>query len=232
MARLLELNEGIPPRETIICFVLDSSQSMDSCRLPTVTGFNEYIATLKARPEPSVLTLYVFNSEQIRKVYDQQPIGQVENLSQATFRPMGMTPLYDAIAQAIVETDAVLRQRGSDLPVLLLIMTDGEENASQQATKDSIVALIQERERQGWTIGYLGANQDAWAVGGGLGIARGNTMSYHTQQMPAVMRSVGVASAAYLAGGSQVTASLFTGRRTDEDPGDSPTQDYPTTASE
>lgn len=209
MTCVLDLTDGPPVQETLICFVLDASQSMDSCRAATISGFNEYVATVKARPEPALLTLYVFNSEQIRKVYDAQAIQQVEDLSTRTFRPHGMTPLYDAIKQAIEDLDAVIAARGDSPPVLFSIMTDGQENCSQTTTREDIMTMIQAREARGWTFAYLGANQDAWQVGTSLGIPVGNTQTYSTDRMAGAMRGLGMATACYLQSGSRSSSRLF-----------------------
>jgi len=41
----------------------------------------------------------------------------------------------------------------------------GLENSSREVDPQTLAKSIAERERDGWTFIYLGANQDAWAVG-------------------------------------------------------------------
>lgn len=62
--------------------------------------------------------------------------------------------------------------------VLCMIFTDGKENAShhteRNVTPDELRAAIHEREANGWTFIYMGANQDAWNEGSAnLGISGG-----------------------------------------------------------
>jgi len=66
----------------------------------------------------------------------------------------------------------------------VIIFTDGHENASHTYTKAHIKDLITDRTKDGWEFVYLGANQDAFAVGGGLGIAPGATMTYDANRTP------------------------------------------------
>jgi hypothetical protein len=53
---------------------------------------------------------------------------------------------------------------------MIVIFTDGMENQSERHTRESISALIKERENQGWAFSYMGANHDAWAGAGAMGI--------------------------------------------------------------
>ena len=61
---------------------------------------------------------------------------------------------------------------------MLVILTDGFENASETSSKD-VRKLIHEREKRGWEFIYLGANQDAWAESGRIGLAqRGKSFDF------------------------------------------------------
>jgi hypothetical protein len=61
--------------------------------------------------------------------------------------------------------------------VIMVIMTDGEENSStEDRTGEAVSAWIKQREEDdGWNFFYLGANQDAWSTGAGLGLGAGST---------------------------------------------------------
>ena len=56
--------------KTIVSFLLDETGSMDSVRDKTVSGFNEYVATLKDTEPPTLLRLMTFNTEGFNVVYD------------------------------------------------------------------------------------------------------------------------------------------------------------------
>ena len=46
----------------VINFVLDETGSMESVRDATISGFNEYVETLKKRPEDLLFTFTKFNT--------------------------------------------------------------------------------------------------------------------------------------------------------------------------
>lgn len=59
--------------------------------------------------------------------------------------------------------------------VMAVVFTDGLENASREATVETVGVMVKEREQNGFTFIYLGANQDAWATGAGFGLSGGAT---------------------------------------------------------
>jgi hypothetical protein len=77
-----------------------------------------------------------------------------------------MTALYDAIGESV---NFQLEQNPKN--VLVVILTDGEENSSQKYTKSDIKKLLKKMEKEnGWKIMYLGANQDSFKVANGIGV--------------------------------------------------------------
>lgn len=65
--------------------------------------------------------------------------------------------------------------------VLAVIVTDGFENSSREVDPQTLAASIAQHERDGWTFIYMGANQDAWAVGeqaGFSGSASGQSVNF------------------------------------------------------
>ena len=56
--------------------------------------------------------------------------------------------------------------------MIFVIMTDGLENSSREFTKSQVKEMIQEQQsKYNWHFTFLGADQDAFAEAGGLGIA-------------------------------------------------------------
>ena len=63
---------------------------------------------------------------------------------------------------------------------------------------------VQECEGEGWTFIYLGANQDAWAEGGAMGMAKaGQTYGYTSSPsgLASSFKSINVLGKAHRAGG-------------------------------
>ena len=62
--------------------------------------------------------------------------------------------------------------------VILVIITDGLENASREHTRDLVFQLIRHQsDVYGWEFVYLGAKQDAIAAGAQVGIDAGFALS-------------------------------------------------------
>jgi uncharacterized protein with von Willebrand factor type A (vWA) domain len=92
------------------------------------------------------------------------PSATWKPVTNAEASPRGMTPLFDAIGRMIAVAEADDPQRA-----VLVIMTDGEENASRELKKDDVKAAIDRVEKRGWQVVFLGAEfakfSDADAVG-------------------------------------------------------------------
>jgi len=178
-------------KEKHISFILDETGSMMSIKDKTISDFKEYLQQIKSYK--GIFTLTKFNSNKVEVVYTK-PIKDVPELTKETYKPDATTPLYDAIGKTIkaLEVDEGKQE------LLVVILTDGEENASKEYDKKAIQALIKEKETKGWTFVYLGVGEAAWAEGSKLGMA--NYASVHTG---ARAMSIGSgASKAFFAGGS------------------------------
>lgn len=182
----------------MVSFVLDETGSMSSVRDSTISGFNEYVQTLKENKDQSVImTLTKFNSAKVEIVYENKPISKVPDLNVDTYIPAGLTPLYDAVGQAIRKAEKDCKGK----EVLFVIMTDGSENASKEFDRQKIFDLIKEKEKEKWTFAFLGAGKDAYAEGGKMGIAVANTMHFEQKNIRGAMRRTGEATMAFAAGG-------------------------------
>jgi hypothetical protein len=83
-----------------------------------------------------------------------------------------MTALLDAIGKTVNELE-------TDRDVVFVIITDGDENASREYQRDAIMNMIKTLETEkGWYFLFLGANQDAIAAGGGMGITGNKSFTY------------------------------------------------------
>lgn len=163
-------------------FNLDCSGSMSSCWDDAIGGFNSFVADQAAQQPDSTLTLKQFDHE-IRTTFENVPFKDVRPLTRETFVPRGSTALLDAIGETV---------KGGipGEPATLIILTDGQENASRTYTKAHIKDLLEQKQKEGWTIIYLGANQDAFAEAGSMGIAAANTVNYDATRTPDAFRAL------------------------------------------
>jgi len=153
---------------------------MESCWDDTIGGFNAFVNEQKLFD--GTLTLIQFDHEYLES-YCAKPISEVEPLTRETFKPRGSTALLDAIGKTI-------KNFKDKISPTVVILTDGQENSSNQYTKSHIKDLVEERTKNGWTFVYLGANQDAFAEAGGLGIAPTCTMNYDPRNTPDAFREL------------------------------------------
>lgn len=163
-------------KETLVSFILDETGSMGSIEEATISGFNEYLQTLRKSKDKISMTLTKFNSEKTEIVFNGKPIKDVPELSHDTYHPNHNTPLFDAIGKTI----NALSKTAKDKNVLITILTDGQENASTEFNWQKIQQLIKEKQEKGWTFTFLGANQDSWHTGQMLGIPTGNSINFST----------------------------------------------------
>ena len=94
-----------------------------------------------------------------------------------TSGPRGGTPLFDAIGRCVELIDA----RAGAFPAedqVLVIITDGMDNASTDYDAPTISNLLDERQETGWTVMFLGANQDSFATAGSLKMKQGNVRDF------------------------------------------------------
>jgi hypothetical protein len=194
-------------KETLVCVVLDETGSMMSNKPAAISGFNEYLQGLKSRKETILFSLTKFNSERIEKVHECIPVKEAKELTDKSYQPNANTPLYDAVAKTIKSTES---ESGKNSKVLFVILTDGEENASQEYKRDDVFKLIKEKEGSGWTFVFLGANQDAWVIGYQLGLnSKWNTLTYDPKDIPLAYRTLYAGTCSYLSNNSEVSDSFF-----------------------
>jgi hypothetical protein len=163
---------------THLYFLLDRSGSMQSIKTDTEGGFAAFIEEQRSAAGECRVTLAQFDNE-YDVVYTDRPIADVPALD---LQPRGSTALLDAIGRTVSDAGKRLAAMPEDErpgTVIVAVMTDGMENASQEWTHPAIKALVEQQTRQyGWQFLYMGADQDAIEVGAGLGVAAANSVTY------------------------------------------------------
>jgi len=158
---------------TEIAFILDRSGSMGSQLEPAISGFNRFLRDQQETPGEARFTLVLFD-DRYEVPCNAIPIAKVVDLDTTTFVPRGSTALLDAIGRTIEELGARLASTTeADRPaqVIVAILTDGLENASERFTGVQISNLIaQQRDTYKWQFFFLGANQDAIATAATMNI--------------------------------------------------------------
>ncbi|QGJ92729.1 hypothetical protein QDA04_gp59 [Microbacterium phage Megan] len=166
------------PNLTLIAIVADRSGSMASIAADMNGGIASLLAEQAKGPGAVVVDIWTFDS------VVEHPFDWVrpDDVKADIILPRGSTALNDATGTAIVSIGERLASMPEDerpAKVIVVVVTDGMENASREYTLEQVRALVQEQtDRWGWEFIYLAANVDAFATGAGYGFAAGSTMSY------------------------------------------------------
>jgi len=177
--------------------VLDRSYSMQDCRQETINGLNEYLGHLKAEAGVHYrFSLTQFDSHSIDNLYVDVPLEEVAPRTLENYVPRGGTPLFDAVGRTM---HAISERVPAHQPVLFVIQTDGQENASQEWTRERLFAAIKAKETDGWTFIFLGADQNAYAQASLMGISVGNTMAYASSDTAGAYSVMAAATRCYSA---------------------------------
>lgn len=185
LARIAKLEALLGRRSTPessradIWFLLDRSGSMKVIAEAVVEGFDGFIAEQRREKGQATLTLVQFDGADVHDVLvDAKPLDRVGSIA-GRFLPRGMTPLYDAIAEMLDRAEEYSERSGADpADQLVVIMTDGLENASRRWTAPAIFDRIARLRKSGWTFVFMGANQDSYATGSEIGSTAGSTSNY------------------------------------------------------
>jgi len=168
-------------KKTYVVMVLDKSGSMMRGLQQTIDGFNEQIQTIRETETDDNITqvsLITFN-HQVSKDIVNQSTDQIQELTESTYIPSGTTALYDGVGTAI---DMLLDQddiNDDNTSVLMVILSDGDENASVKFKLEDVAEMIQKlKSTNRWTFTYMGANVDLSVISKTLNIDIGNIMTF------------------------------------------------------
>ena len=173
--------EVVENNDVLVKFVLDKSGSMMGIAHSTISGFNEYVATQKAAKVEGQ-TYFSLNqfADVSKTTIPYAKIEDVLELNSDTYRADGpATALYDSIDAAITEVENIGEKPSR---ILFVVLTDGLENASRKATRESVLERITSKKAQGWEFVFLGANMDSYTVGASMGYSSGSTMNWAATQ--------------------------------------------------
>jgi hypothetical protein len=171
-----------------VAILLDRSGSMQDAKADHEGGIRSFIDDQRKLSGDVRFSLIQFDTNQpCEVVYDDVPLADVKDI---VLTPRGGTPLLEAVGLAV----AHLRAKITDPNVVFMIVTDGGENASKPDwNRARVKAALEEVEKIGWSVLYLGANQDAFAEAGAMGMGASASMNY-TNTGPAVQNVYAVMS--------------------------------------
>ncbi len=128
---------------TLVACVIDASYSMDPYGQAVVDSYNEqFLKPLQgAKNAESILVeTWIFSdtdgADNCRLVHGYRPVTDCKKLTNSIYGPGGMTPLNEAVHKALtgmVAYGQTLRDGGTRTKCIVVVLSDGEENASPRA---------------------------------------------------------------------------------------------------
>lgn len=179
--------------------LLDRSGSMQSLwveALSSVNAFAKELANKTGGPAvDSHISLAVFDSQeslQFDVLRRKQPALHWESVTDKEASPRGMTPLLDAMVRIIS-----LAEGDNPDKAVIVVMTDGQENASREVTRDGVKAALDRVKAKGWETVFLGANFDNIADASSVGVGGDKQMAMSAGTMNESMSRLARKSRAY-----------------------------------
>ena len=166
---------------TELVMIIDRSGSMSGLEADTIGGFNSMIEKQKKEEGEAYVSVVLFDYRS-QVLYDRVEIQKVEPMNDKQYYVRGCTALLDAVGSAIHHIGNVHKYaREEDVPekTIMIITTDGMENASRLYTYDKVKRMIErQKERYHWEFMFLGANIDAVKEAGRFGISASRAVRY------------------------------------------------------
>jgi len=144
--------------------VLDESGSMHLDRPKVIHALNDFITAQQAEGLDCRVTLMKFN-DRVKTVLDDIQLSELRKITESDYQPNGGTALFDAIGTAI-------RKFSEEKDILLVVITDGEENSSREFSQTQVKKLIDlyTSPEYRWNVQYLAAEPSLQEQGERVGI--------------------------------------------------------------
>lgn len=158
---------------------------MSGLEKDTIGGFNSLIEKQRKESGEAVVSTVLFD-DTCDVIHDRVPMEKVAKLTEDTYFVRGCTALLDAVGGAIHHIGNIHKYaRDEDRPekTLFIITTDGMENASNRYTYKKVKKMVErQKEKYGWEFLFLGANIDAIAAAGNIGIHADRAVTYQCDE--------------------------------------------------
>jgi uncharacterized protein YegL len=156
-----------------LVFILDRSGSMSGLESDTIGGFNANLEAHRKLGGEVRVTAALFD-DKYELLHDRHDIRAVAPMTEKEYQVGGTTALLDAVGETVQKIRNVQKRQTEEFraeKVIFVIITDGQENASREYGYADVKKLIEHQQKKhGWEFIFLGANMDAFAEAGKLGI--------------------------------------------------------------
>lgn len=164
---------------TVICMILDESPSMAERGkdVAAISAYNQYVRKQQEETSDECLLALVKFDQTPKIAQALAPVADAQLINRENYKPGGSgTAIYDAVAFGI---EAVEGGLSPDDRVIIVLLTDGEENSSTKHTQAGVKELITAREKtERWTFVYLSSSPFAHSAAASMGYSVGNVGQY------------------------------------------------------
>lgn len=153
-----------------IIIIMDQSGSMSVMGDEPKEAVNIFLNEQNKQQQKVVVSLWLFNHNCIN-IMNDKPLD--ESLKLDSYKPEGMTAMYDAITESINSKKKQLEDSNQlyNCEVSCVIISDGQDNSSIKSNMKDVKQLITDMEsKYNWLFVYLGANQDSFSESKQIGI--------------------------------------------------------------
>ena len=151
---------------------------MSTIEADTKGGFNSFLDEQRDEDGEATVSLFDFNTN-VERVYRGWEIEEAPKLTSEKYTPQGRTALHDAISEAITDTADYLSSLNVENRadnVIIVVLTDGKENASETPQERVREQVEYRREEFDWEFLFIGANQDAALTAKQMGMDRDKSL--------------------------------------------------------
>jgi hypothetical protein len=172
--------------KTFYHIILDQSGSMSDCVNQTLKGLadqrKEILAIANEFPDQEIRVGLTVFDHNIELKYSNLSVTELSRMNSFHYKPNGQTALLDAIGMSVAATQRLMVNEGDS--AVIIILTDGYENASKEYSHKQIKELIQAKEETGkWSFTYLGATLDAVEIARSMNIKAENSFAFEKKNM-------------------------------------------------
>ena len=171
---------------TEMVFILDRSGSMSGLESDSIGGYNSLMEKQKNEQGEATITTVLFD-DMYEMIHDHADIKKVKPMDNKTYYARGCTALLDAIGKTINHVGNRHKfAPDNEVPgkTMVVIITDGYENSSQEFKLDKIHSMIEHQKAKfGWEFLFLGANIDAIETAGTFGISADRAVTYEADSV-------------------------------------------------
>lgn len=166
------------PNYTHIALVVDRSGSMANLASDMNEAIRYVMREQDKEPGERIVDVTTFDTVIDHPYTGVHPLDVVNDI----IVPRGSTALNDALGTTIVtlgEKFAAMDEGDRPGNVIIVVVTDGYENASKEYTTKQVRALVERQKNEwGWVFMYLATGIDAFAASESIGVDRAQTIAF------------------------------------------------------